>query len=235
MTTTTLSAQMLTALEAYDTPTICNALEHIAPERRGYGFTRAQLNCVRSTRKPIVGLARTATIRADAPTNVPAADSAARRSEYYGYVADGDLPRVVVMQDLDPTPGVGAFWGEVNSNIHKGLGCLGVVTNGSVRDLDDLADEFQAIAGVIGPSHCFVHVVDFATQVNVHGMVVEHDDVIHADLHGAVVIPWDAVAKIPDTVDLLVRREKVILDAARAPDFDIHKLREAMSKQTEIH
>jgi len=175
--------------------------------------------------KPIVGLARTATIRASQGTEASAETYAKRRSDYYGYVADGALPRVVVMQDIDHVPGVGAFWGEVNSNVHRGLGCPGVVTNGSVRDIDDLADNFQVLAGVVGPSHCFVHVVDFGAQVNVHGMYASHDDVIHADQHGAVVVPADAVAKIPETVALLVRKEKVILDAARAPGFELSKTR----------
>jgi len=229
------SAADLEALTAWDTPTICNALELTSPERRASGFTRSQLNCVFPTMKPVVGLARTATIRADTPAADSAQTVADRRSAYYGYVADGAMPRIVVMQDLDPHPGVGAFWGEVNSNVHKGLGCIGVVTNGSARDLDDLANGFQVVAGVIGPSHCHVHVVDFASQVNVHGMVVQHDDVVHADRHGAVVVPADAVRRIPETVDLLIRREKVILDAARSPGFNIDVLREAMGQQKDIH
>lgn len=232
---TTLTQSMFDAIACYDTPTICNALELIVPERRGFGFTRSQLNCVRPALKPMVGLARTATIVAEHGSAEDPAIVAQRRSDYYGYIADGDLPRIVLMQDLDPVPGIGAFWGEVNSNIHLGLGCLGVVTNGSVRDLDDLASGFQVLAGVIGPSHCHVHVENFAQQVNVHGMLVSHDDVIHADLHGAVVVPADAVAKIPETVDLISRREKVILDAAKAPGFNIDKLRDAMGQQADIH
>jgi len=232
---TTLTQAMFDAIAEFDTPTICNALEVIAPERRDSGFTRTQLNCVRPAMKPVVGLARTATIRATQATEASVQEYAKRRSDYYGYIAEGALPRVVVMQDIDHVPGVGAFWGEVNSNIHRGLGCAGVITNGSIRDIDDLADDFQVLAGVIGPSHCFVHVVDFGVHVNVHGMYASHDDVIHADQHGAVVVPADAVAKIPDTVELLVRKEKVILDAAKAPGFNIDKLRKAMSQQAEIH
>lgn len=232
---TTLTQSMFDAIARYDTPTICNALELIVPERRGFGFTRTQLNCVRPAMKPMVGLARTATIRAEQGSDQGPEVVAQRRSDYYGYVAGGDLPRIVVMQDLDPVPGVGAFWGEVNSNVHRGLGCPGVVTNGSVRDIDDLADDFQVLAGVIGPSHCHVHVVEYSSQVNVHGMVVSHDDVIHADQHGAVIVPADAVGKIPETVDLISRKEKVILDAAKAPGFNIEKLRAAMGQQADIH
>ena len=101
-------------------------------------------------------------------------------------------PTVVVLQDLDPKPGFGAFWGEVNTAVHKGLGALGCVTNGSMRDIDDCAPGFQLLAGKIGPSHAHVHIVDFGGQVNVAGMTVCDGDVVHADRHGAVVVPREA-------------------------------------------
>jgi regulator of RNase E activity RraA len=127
------------------------------------------------------------------------------------------------------------MWGEVNTAVHKGLGCLGAVTNGSIRDLPDCAPGFQLLAGKVGPSHGHGHVVDFGGQVNVFGMNVRHGDIIHADRHGAVVVPADAVAKIPAAVELLVRREAVILDAARKPGFNIEILKRAMADSAEIH
>ena len=80
-----------------------------------------------------------------------------------------------------------------------------------------------------------VHVVDFGVQVNVAGMTVTDGDVVHADRHGAVVIPREAVVKLPEAVDLLTRREAVILDAARAGGFDIGVLKRAMADSAEIH
>ena len=110
---------------------------------------------------PVCGYARTATIRAAAPPNESAEQSAAKRMGYYEYVALDPRPTIAVIQDLDPTPGVGAFWGEVQTNVHKGLGVLGAVTNGSFRDIADSARGFALIGAKIGPSHAFVHVVDF--------------------------------------------------------------------------
>lgn len=232
---TALTTQALDALRQWDTPTICNALELISPERRATGFTVENMVCRGPDFPPIVGLARTAMIRALAPSTRPAKEAAAHRVAYYEYVASGALPTVSVIQDLDPNPGFGAFWGEVNTAIHLGLGCEGVVTNGSIRDLDQCAPGFQLLAGKIAPSHAHVHVTDFGTTVNVMGMTVAHDDIIHADRHGAVVIPAKAVADIAGAVDLLVRREAVILACARAPDFSIDKLRAALASAAEIH
>ena len=98
-----------------------------------------------------------------------------------------------MIQDLDDIVGFGAFWGEVQTNIHKALGCLGTITNGSIRDIPQVAPGFQMLAGSIAPSHAFVHVVDFGGNVNIHGMAVRSGDLIHADRHGAVVVPLNTI------------------------------------------
>ncbi len=239
MTTATHSVDVstddLAALCQFDTPTICNALELIVPERRGHGFTTQHLFPLAPDLAPIAGFARTATIRAAFSGADTADEMIAKRTGYYEYIAAEPRPTIVVIQDLDPTPGIGAFWGEVQTNIHKGLGCLGCVTNGSYRDITDSAKGFQLLGAKVGPSHAHVHLVDYGSQVNVHGLRVADGDVIHADRHGAVMVPRAAVKQIPATVALLQRREAVILEAAKSPDFDIEKLKSAMAGAREIH
>ena len=225
----------LDLLARWDTPTICNALEVVVPARRATGFTTGQHVCLDAALTPIVGRARTATIRATTPPEESADELKKRRGRYYAYVADATGKTVAVIEDLDAAPGYGAFWGEVNTAVHRGLGCLGAVTNGSMRDLDDCAPGFQLLAGKVGPSHAHVHVIDFGLPVSVFGMRVEHDDVIHADRHGAVIIPESAVKEIPAAVELLVRREAVILQAARSPDFEIGMLERATADAADIH
>jgi regulator of RNase E activity RraA len=225
----------LEQLRQWDTPTICNALEVVVPQRRGHGFTVRALVAADPKLPPICGLARTGTIRAAVPATRTKEEARAMRIGWYEYVAKASLPTVVVLQDLDDTPGFGAFWGEVQSNVHSALNCLGCVTNGSIRDIDMLAPGFQLLAGAINPSHAHVHIVAFGQEVTVAGMHVAHEDVVHADRHGAVVIPHEAVRKIPAAIELLVRREKVILDMCREPDFSVAKLRAALQKADEIH
>ena len=221
----------LETLAQWDVPTICNALEIVMPERRALGFTVEPMVAVDAKLPPIVGLARTGTIRAKEPPR----GAVANRLDWYDYVAATDLPTVVVLQDTDHPPGFGAFWGEVQSAVHKALGVKGCVTNGSFRDLTAWAHGFQMIGGRVGPSHAHVHLVDFGKPVNVMGMQAAHDDVIHADYHGAVVIPAEAVKRLPAAVDLIARREKVILDICRSPDFSPATLRDAIKRAGEIH
>jgi regulator of RNase E activity RraA len=124
----------------------------------------------------------------------------------------------VVIEDLDGEHvGYGAFWGEVQSNLHKALGCLGTITNGSIRDIPMIPPGFQMLAGSISPSHAYVHVVDFAVPVNVHGMAVTSHDLVHADRHGAVVVPVDTIAVMVPALDKITKQEARIIEAARAP------------------
>src|SRR5579883_696428 len=231
MATRPFSAADLEILKTWDTPTICNGLELVAPERRAIGFTIAPIVAADRKLKPIVGLARTGMIRAKERPRGPIPP----REEWYEYVAAGDLPTIALIQDIDDRPGYGAFWGEVQTTIHKALGVAGCVTNGSFRDLDMLAPGFQIIGGRIGPSHAHVHMVDFGKPVNIFGMQAAHDDVIHADFHGAVVIPAEAVRKLPQAIDLVSRREKVILEMCAKPGFNVAALKEALRRAGEIH
>jgi regulator of RNase E activity RraA len=206
-------------------------VELIVPERRAIGFTVEPMAVLHPAAAPVVGLARTGTIRAKEPPR----GTVANRLDWYDYVANASLPTIVVLQDLDDRPGYGAFWGEVNTNVHMKLGAEGCVTSGSFRDLAASARNFQIIGGRVGPSHAHVHVVDFGGPVNIFGMQAAHDDVIHADCHGAVVIPAECVTKLPASIDLVSRREKVILDLCASPDFTTAKLRDAVMKSRDIH
>ena len=233
---TPLTEAELDELRKLDTPTICNALEILTPERRAFGFTTAPLICPFPELGSMVGYARTASIRAMAPSGRPPAEDRSVRLAYYEYVASGPGPRISVIQDLDgKRAGFGAFWGEVHSAVHKALGCAGVVTDGSVRDLHLIAPGFQMLAGAVAPSHAHVHLVGFAAQVNVAGMVVGSGDLIHADRHGAVVIPHGVARHVAAAAALCAKRETVILNACRAKGFTLERLKQAIAASDEIH
>ena len=223
--------EMLEALTRLDTPTVCNALEAVAPDRRARGFNIRPLVCAHPELPPIVGYARTARMRA--------AHRAARPQDsdgYYSYIAEGGpLPSIVVVEDMDENPGYGALWGEVNTNIHYGLGCLGVVTNGSIRDIPDSQPKFQMLAGMINPSHAWVHVVDWGVPVNVHGMEVSHGELVHMDMHGAVVVPEQHVEAVIAEAQKIIARERIVINASQQPGFDMEKLRAAWKGMAEIH
>jgi regulator of RNase E activity RraA len=231
-----LTPDLIAALTAVDTPTICNALEVAAPGRRSIGFNRSPLTCPFPAMKPVVGHARTATVRSREAGPASDADKIALRLAYYEYIERGPRPSLALIQDIDGAErGLGAFWGEVQSTVHVALGCAGVVTDGAIRDLDMWAKGFFALAGSVMPSHVHADLVDFDKPVTVAGMLVAPGDIVHADRHGAAVIPADVVADIPKICDLLARKEKVILDAARKPGFSTADIRAAFATMKDIH
>ena len=235
MAKTDLTAADLNKLTEWDTPTICNGLEHLSSEYRVKSFTIEQMQCFDPSLPPIIGYARTAMIRSMTPPEGKPKDIREMRARYYETISAPPNPSISVIQDLDPTPGFGAFWGEVNTAIHKGLGCLGVVTNGSFRDIDACAPGFQLLGGKVAPSHAWVHLVAIECEVNIFGMAVKPNDIIHADRHGAVVVPEECVKELPSAIDVLTRREAVILEVARSPGFNVEILKKAMADSAEIH
>src|SRR5436189_2069949 len=211
------SESELEFLRSMDTPTVCNLVEIVAPERRGHGYTVKHLHCPFPELPPMVGFARTVTFKAKDAVPLGHGGYMQKRLDYLDYVAGAPRPTIMVMEDLDGQHvGYGAFWGEVQSNVHKALGCLGVVTNRSVRDIPAIAPGFQMLAGSIVPSHAYVHVVDFDIDVTVHGMAVKSGDLVHADRHGAVVVPTDKIDAMQATLDAVSAREAKIIAAAKA-------------------
>ena len=212
--------QLLTLLRSVDTPTVCNAIE-VAEGKRGFdAYTRGTVLTSDPTAPAIVGYARTARISATAPPTEDPATIKSRRMAYYRYMAEAPAPAITVIEDVDGENAVGAFWGEINTAIHKGFGLSGVLTNGVMRDLGDLAPDFPVIAGSIGPSHAFVHVREIDIPVTVFGLTVRPGDLVHADRHGALVIPAALVGQIAAAIAKMQATESIVLDAARAPGFD---------------
>ena len=209
-----MSEKQFAFLRSIDTPTVCNLIEIVAPERRGAGYTVTHLHCPFPDLPPMVGYAKTVAIRAKDAVSGP--NYMAKRMDYLDYVAAAPRPSIVVIEDQDEPAGYGAFWGEVQTNVHKALGCLGTVTNGSIRDIAQVAEGFQMLAGSIGPSHAFVHVEEFGIPVRIHGMDVKSGDLVHADRHGAVAVPVDKVDALQAALDGLMKQEARIIAAAKS-------------------
>jgi regulator of RNase E activity RraA len=231
-----LSQTDLDALAAFDTPTICNALERLDAKTQAGGYTTEPFLCGFPAQKPVVGYARTAAIRSAHPLQTSATEQRAMQNDYYRSIDAGPRPSIVVIQDLDGAQsGYGAFWGEVQSAIHVGLGARALITNGSVRDLDQWAPGFQFLAARVAPSHAYAKPVAYGTEVMVFGLRVHPGDLIHADRHGAVVVPISLARDVPAAARAVAEREARILAVARAPGCTADKLIEVFAQLDSIH
>ena len=230
-----LTQELITFLKKFDTPTISNALDIYRGSRSADGYTKYPFISANTSLEPIVGIARTAKIKASNPPILSPEETTSIRLKYYEYISRSfsdfpDASPVCVIEDLDwPNP-TGSFWGEVNVALHKGLGLEGTITSGLLRDLDAIDKSYQVLANGIGPSHAYVHVVEFETSVSVHGLIIRDGDIIHADQHGVVIIPNQALSIIKNAINHMTKKEKHLIEAAKEKNFNIEKLKEAWSK-----
>ena len=226
----TVPENLLETMRHCDTPTICNAIEVAQGERGFADYTKSTMLCSAPDNGPMVGFARTAKIAGRDPPNESPEEIRARRMAYFRSMATGPRPAIAVVEDEDHPECIAAWWGEVHSAVHKGLGMAGALTNGVMRDLGDLEPGFPIIAGSVGPSHGFVHVREFGTRVKIFGLSVGEGDLVHADRHGAVVVPPDVVPRLGAAIETLLSTEQIILGPARENDFDIEKLEAAWAE-----
>ena len=215
---------MIDALRKISSPSIANAIETFNVRPRNQGFMSSEIRCLFPELGPLVGHAVTAVIRAEPQ---PLEGHRSSTFGWWDYVLSIPAPRVIVVHDLDEPRGQGAQWGEVQANIHKALGAVGAITDGSVRDLDEVrALGFQFAAAHVSVSHAYVHMVDFGLPVKLGGLWVKPGDLIHCDQHGAVTIPADLVPKVADAVRRVEADERKILEVCQSREFSADKLKD---------
>ena len=199
----------LSVLARYNTPTIANAIELFELRPRNTGFIRPGFLCLRPEAPPVAGFAATCTVSSESPESYGRVEI----SSYWEHVESVPGPRISVVQDLDPYPGSGCFWGEVNSSIHTALGCVGTVTDGACRDLDEMRKiGFQALYRHAAVSHSYIHPVAFGNPVVIGGMVIRPGDLLQVDQHGALLVPMETLSDLEAAVLEVERRERPVID-----------------------
>ena len=178
--------------------------------------------CTNPKLRPIVGFAKTAIITTRRKKNT----GINNREKYYEYMFKGKDPKICVIEDKDNVNTIGAWWGEVNSQIHSQFGFEGAVTNGAMRDLDMIKKNFQILAGEIRPSHGYIQIQKIDCAVKIFNMKVNPNNLIHADRHGAVVIKRTNLQKLPQAIKKLLEKEKIIFDFFKKnKDFSIKQFK----------
>ena len=209
-------------LKAWPTPAISNAIETFDVRPRNQGFMLG-IRCMYPDFEPMVGYACTATMLADSAS---VKRDRGATPEHWDNILATSGPRIAVIHDLDQPRCIGSLWGEVNANIHRALGCLGVVTDGGVRDLDEVQElGFHFFAADVIPSHAYVHIVDAGIPVKVGGLLVNNGDLLHADKHGVISIPHEIAREVPRACQEVEDRERLIINYCKSPDFSVENLK----------
>ena len=224
MTSTHLEPVALEKLRQLDSCSVANAIETFGVRLRNTGFTDSTVRCIFEDFPPLVGYAATIHVRTSDPPME--GESYYYRLDWLEHVLSVPPPRILVVQDIDQHPGLGSFIGDVHANILWALGCIGVVTNGAVRNVEAArALKFQMFARNLSVSHAFAHIFDFGASVEVGHMLVRPGDLLHGDRHGIQTVPLEIAQNIPGVAQKMIEEEREIIELCRADDFTLEKLR----------
>ena len=206
----------LLQLKRWNTPTIYNGWEQITRRNPGGdAFNVEETRDFMPQMGPMVGYAVTVVIEPGNPLHRKANPN--DWQEYRRYIASVPGPKIVVVQDLDKPRVIGSLWGEVNSNTHRALGCVGTITDGAIRDLDEMTTAgFKALARRLCVGHAFAHPVRWSCEVEVFGRAVRPGELIHADKHGFLVITPEEQPSLLNAARFMDTKEcSTVISAAR--------------------
>jgi 4-hydroxy-4-methyl-2-oxoglutarate aldolase len=213
----------LKELQQLDSCSVANAIETFGVRLRNSGFSDSSVRCVFEDFPPLVGYAATIRIRNSEPPME--GDSYYYRLDWLQHVLSVPPPRILVVEDLDQNPGLGSFIGDVHLNILRALGCVGVVTNGAVRNVEAARGlQIQMFAGGLSVSHAFAHLFDFGGPVEVGKMQVRPGNLLHGDRHGVQTVPIEIAQKIPAVALRMNGEEREIIEFCQSGDFTLEKL-----------
>jgi 4-hydroxy-4-methyl-2-oxoglutarate aldolase len=219
----------LLKLKRWNTPTIYNGWEQITKRPRTTGFNLEETKDFMPEFGPMIGYAVTVKIKPSEPATNPNA-----WAEYRSYIASLPGPKIIVMQDMDKPNTIGSFWGEVSANTHKTLGCVGVIVDGAIRDLDEMKSAgFKALARRLCVGHAYATPISWGEPVEVFGTKINPGDLIHADKHGFLIIPEEDQPRILEASLFMDNNEcNTVIEAALTYDrVDEHiKIAENMNE-----
>ena len=206
----------LLQLKRWNTPTIYNGWEQITKrDPAADAFNLEETRDFMPQMGPMVGYAVTVVIEPSNKAHRAANPNA--WDEYRRYVAGIPGPKIVCIQDLDKPRAIGSFWGEVSSNMHRALGCVGTIVDGAIRDVDEMTNAgFKALARRLCVGHAHVHPVRWNCEVEVFGRKVSPGDLIHADKHGFIVLSPEEEPTILEAARFMDANEcQTVIPAAR--------------------
>src|SRR5208283_1788972 len=229
-----LSCEQLERLRQFDTCTMSNAIERLNIRPRNEGFITGAIACRFPQLPAVIGYAVTARMRS---SMMPIKGRCYyEHPDLWTYLASIAGPRILVIQDADDSPGVGALLGEAYARISRALGCLACVTNGAVRDLPGIeALGFQVFAGSISVSHAYAHVMEFGEPVEIGGLQISSGDLLHGDLHGVHMIPISAARELPGVAEQVLRDDRELFEVTERKDFSLDMLTATLDQGVKRH
>lgn len=219
-----LTSEQLSAIQRFDTCTVLNAIETFGTRLRNEGYARPGLQWLFPSMESMIGYAHTLRVKSSATPII--GRIVEDRTGWWSDLQAAAGPSIAVVQDIDEKVGFGAVTGEVNVAIMQRLGCVGLVTNGSVRDLSGVEKlKFAFFAGSVSPSHSYMHMIDHGEPVEINGLRIAPGDLLYADRNGLISIPLELADKIPEAAARQRAKECRIVELCRSKEeFSLDRL-----------
>jgi len=223
-----LTSEQLEILRRLDACTLANVIESFQTRLRNEGFVDRTVRCMFPSMPPMLGYAATIKVRGSFPAF--AGPAYVESTDWWDYIQSLPAPRVAVVQDASERPGVGSLVGAVHANILHALNCVGVVTNGVVRNMP-AAEKIglQLFAGGVSVSHAYVHIIEVGAPVEIGGLKIQSGDLLQGDMHGVQSIPLDLASQIPLAAAKIIARDQALITLCQSKDFSLTKLRAAIA------
>jgi 4-hydroxy-4-methyl-2-oxoglutarate aldolase len=229
-----MTPALLDELRQFSTCVTASAIETFGVRLCNAGFADSRIRCQFKELPAVVGYAATARIRSANPPMDSRGYFYYDRADWWNQILTIPAPRIIVIEDLDDPAGLGAFVGAVHANILRALGCVALVTNGSVRDIPDIRPTgFQVFAASVAVSHAYAHVFDFGSPVRIGGLKISPGELVQGDLHGVQTIPPEVADRVPAKARDILNRRKRLIDLCQSDDFSLEKLQQVMKHEEE--
>ena len=205
-----LPAGLIEKLAAIDSPTICNAIEPFKVRGRHDGYLGPEIGCYFPDMDPVCGYAVTCTVQSIADDADQRIDM---RLKFFEALEAAPKPVICIFKDISDHPARASHWGEVYTTAVKSFGAIGVVTDGSIRDLTEIGEigGVQFFAAGTCVSHGQMATVAVNEPVQISGCWIEPGDIIHGDRNGVTKIPREVAEKLPGAVADVREREGEML------------------------
>jgi 4-hydroxy-4-methyl-2-oxoglutarate aldolase len=221
--------EVLDALRRLDTCTVSDAIETFDTRLRNVGFADDRVRCMFEDLPPLIGYAATARLQTGDPPMT--GGHFHDHTEWWNSILQIPPPRIVVLEDMDRPPGLGAFVGNMHAAILRALGCVGYVTNGAVRQLPTVRElGLHLFAGEVSVSHAYAHLFDFGCAVKIGNLEVQPGALLHGDRHGLLSVPKSIASRIPAVAAKLRQTEQRVIDFCGSKQFSVDKLRQVMKE-----
>ncbi len=226
--TRVLTVEQRQAILRFDTCKLANAIERLGVRLKNEGFTRPGLRCVTGGSPRVLGYAVTSCVRTTDPP-MHGYHTYYDLTEWWSTIESRPYPRVAVIEDVDTQPGTGAVLSDVHAHVLQALGCRGVVTNGSVRNVEALASmRFPAFSAFVSMSHAYVHMVSFGRPAEILGLRIAPADLIYVDAHGVLTLPSEAIEDVIRIALEQAQKEAALISLCMSPRVSLDEIRTAV-------